>query len=199
MAFSKRAVLVQKLLAADVRRNLLRAGITIGADVTFRGRPIVDRHPGSSITVADGVTVISDPRWTALGVARPTIIRTLTAHARVEIGRDSGLSGVTICSATSVSIGMRVLCGADVFIADTDFHPVDEIPRSGMPLPASNPSHSVTIEDDVFLGARTIVLKGVNIGHGSVIGAGSVVVTDIPPMSIAAGNPARVIRTVKTQ
>lgn len=52
----------------------------------------------------------------------------------------------------------------------------------------------IVIEDDVWIGSNSVVLSGVTIGRGSVVGAGSVVVKDIPPYSIAAGNPARVLR-----
>jgi acetyltransferase-like isoleucine patch superfamily enzyme len=53
------------------------------------------------------------------------------------------------------------------------------------------------IENKVFIGARSIVLKGVTIGEGSVIGAGSVVTRNVPPMTIAVGNPARIIGSIK--
>lgn len=55
----------------------------------------------------------------------------------------------------------------------------------------------VVIEDDVWLGINVVVLKGITIGEGSIIGAGAVVTKDIPPYSIAVGNPAKVIRTRK--
>ncbi len=55
----------------------------------------------------------------------------------------------------------------------------------------------ITIEDHVLIGARSVILKGVTIGRGSVIGAGSVVVKSIPPRCIAAGNPCRVIKQLE--
>jgi maltose O-acetyltransferase len=51
------------------------------------------------------------------------------------------------------------------------------------------------MEDNVWLGNRVIVLPGVTIGHDAVVGAGAVVVKDIPPRSVAIGNPARVVKT----
>jgi maltose O-acetyltransferase len=60
-------------------------------------------------------------------------------------------------------------------------------------MPASAP---IVLEENVWIGIRAIVLRGVTIGQGSVIGAGSVVVNDVPPRSLAAGVPARVIRTL---
>ena len=68
---------------------------------------------------------------------------------------------------------------------DSDWHPGD--PRSGDPRP-------IVIEDNVWLGAGSTVMKGVTIGRNSVIGAGSVVTKDIPADVIAAGNPCRIIR-----
>mgnify|MGYP000091352893 CR=1 FL=1 len=56
------------------------------------------------------------------------------------------------------------------------------------------PVNPVEIGDDVWIGTRVIVLPGVKLGAGCVIGAGSVVTRDIPPLAVAAGNPARVIR-----
>ena len=57
-------------------------------------------------------------------------------------------------------------------------------------------SGKVVIEDNVFIGARSIILKGVRIGKNSVIGAGSIVANDIPSNSLAAGNPCKVILTI---
>lgn len=119
----------------------------------------------------------------------------------------------------SVEIGSHVLISWDVMIADYDPHSTDPaaralemeyslsriLPRchafpgavtSLKPTFATKP---VVIEDDVWIGARAIILKGVRIGRGSVIAAGSVVVKDIPPYSLAAGNPAQIIKTLERQ
>ncbi|WP_205676877.1 acyltransferase [Arthrobacter crystallopoietes] len=175
----------------------MRSGAILGTGIRLWGAPIISRAENSEILIEDRVTLVSSPRWTALGVGRPTILRTLLAGAEIKLGEDSGFSGVTICSTKSVRIGSRVLCGADVLISDSDFHPVDEIPRTGAPIPLGRAQDAVKIGDDVFVGARSIVLKGVEIGDGSVIGAGSVVTSDIPKNVIAAGNPARVIRQLR--
>ncbi|MFF5013624.1 DapH/DapD/GlmU-related protein [Streptomyces sp. NPDC001165] len=142
------------------------------------------------------MVLVSRTPWTALGVARPVILRTLRQGATIRIGPDTGLSGATVCAATGVDIGARVLVGADVLIADTDFHPVDLCPRRRAPESGAR-SDSVHIGDDVFLGARTIVLKGVTIGDGTVVGAGSVVSSPLPDHVVAAGNPCRVLRPLR--
>lgn len=57
---------------------------------------------------------------------------------------------------------------------------------------------AVTIGDDVWVGGNAIILPGVTIGNGAIIGAGSVVTKDVPELWIAAGNPARLLRAVRT-
>ncbi|MER6059609.1 DapH/DapD/GlmU-related protein [Streptomyces sp. NPDC001792] len=168
----------------------------MGLHVQAVGAPLIDVVPGSHVTLGDRVVLVSRTPWTALGVARPVILRTLRQGAIIHIGPDTGLSGVTVCAATGVDIGARVLVGADVLITDTDFHPVDVCPRRTAPESAAV-SRSVHIGDDVFLGARSIVLKGVSIGDGTVVGAGSVVSSSLPGHVVAAGNPCRVLRPLR--
>lgn len=72
-----------------------------------------------------------------------------------------------------------------------------EIGRVDIPMALQGEAEArrVVVEDDVWIGARVIVLAGVRIGRGSVLGAGAVVARDVPPLSVVVGNPARVIRT----
>ncbi|MCW2903803.1 MAG: hypothetical protein JWO67_6068 [Streptosporangiaceae bacterium] len=190
-----RAARLRALLLGG-RLRLATSGVRTGANVQALGRPLIGLVPGSHITLGERVVLVSRTPWTALGVARPVILRTLRPGAVIRIGSDSGLSGATVCAATNIDIGARVLVGADVLIADTDFHPVDVLPRRAAPERASAAA-PVRIGDDVFLGARTIVLKGVEIGAGTVVGAGSVVSASLPEGVVAAGNPCRVLRPVK--
>jgi acetyltransferase-like isoleucine patch superfamily enzyme len=71
-----------------------------------------------------------------------------------------------------------------------------QIVASGHPAVLDLGDRPVSIEDDAWIGAAAIVLRGVTIGRGAVIAAGSVVTSDVPPMTIVAGNPARRIRDV---
>jgi acetyltransferase-like isoleucine patch superfamily enzyme len=170
-------------------------GISLVGPVECLGLPVLRLSPDSKIILGAGVTLCSDSKHTALGVSHPVVLRTLLPGAIIFIGDDSGLSGTTICAAHSVRIGRRCLIGADVMIVDTDFHPLamDERHSKGPSVARSRP---VEIEDDVFIGARAIILKGVRVGRGSVIGAGSVVTSDVPAGVVAAGNPARLISTI---
>jgi len=168
-------------------------GVVMAGPVSLYGIPLVRAGAGTRITLGKKVTLVSDSRFTALGVSRPTVLRTLGHGAEISIGDDSGLSGTVICAASRVSIGRRCLIGADVKIVDTDFHAIDPRGRRYGGPDVKIISRPVVIEDDVFIGTGVIVLKGVTIGRGSVVGAGAVVVKSIPPNSIVAGNPGRVI------
>jgi acetyltransferase-like isoleucine patch superfamily enzyme len=88
-----------------------------------------------------------------------------------------------------------VLIGAGACIWDTDFHPVDAERRREH---ATRDARCVpiTIEDEVFIGARALILKGVNVGRSAVIGAGAIVTKNVDPGDIVAGNPARVVRSI---
>jgi acetyltransferase-like isoleucine patch superfamily enzyme len=164
---------------------------------TFYGYPIISLKPSSKVSIGKGVVLCSDSRFTALGVSKPVIIRTLRPNASITIGSNSGLSGVAICAAESVEIGSECLLGADVQIFDTDFHKIGPENRRYDSLPENIPSAPVVIEDNVFLGVGCKVMKGVRIGRNSIIGAGAIVTKDIPADSIAVGNPAKVIGRVQ--
>ena len=105
---------------------------------------------------------------------------------------------VHIAAIKQVSIGDNVLIASRVFISDHnhgDYQAQDLLSSPDIP-PAKRPLtyRPVCIGNNVWLGEQVCILPGVSIGDGSIIGANSVVTHDIPPNSIAAGNPARVIR-----
>lgn len=176
-----------------VPARLRGIGVEIGDDIQVYGWPIVQMAQDSNISIGARVVLCSDSRFTALGVAKPVILRAMKAHARIKIGDDTGMSGTVICAASSVEIGRSCLIGADVTIADTDFHPIKPEGRRYKQGWDDVGIAAVAIGDNVFIGAGTRVLKGVRIGSNCVIGAGSVVVADIPSNVIAAGVPCRVL------
>ncbi len=98
--------------------------------------------------------------------------------------------GVRISSAESIRIGDNCMFAANVYISDSDWHGIYNRIR---PFRCTKP---VVLENNVWLGESVIVNKGVTIGENSVIGAGAVVTKDIPANVIAAGNPARIIKTI---
>lgn len=117
----------------------------------------------------------------------------------VHIGDDVFFGpGTYISSPTTIEIGNRVMFGPQVMLIGGD-HDLDNSDVSLRFAPAPPKPPPIVIEDDAWLASRVIVLKAVRIGRGAVIGAGSVVTRNVPPMVICAGNPARVIRERRSQ
>ncbi|MEM9219323.1 MAG: acyltransferase [Cyanobacteria bacterium P01_F01_bin.150] len=156
----------------------------------FKGLPVFRITSGSSVLIGKRFSAVSKIRHNSIGVFQPVFIHTFATDSQILIGDDVGMSGATITALTQVKIGNRVLIGSGVLITDNDGHPVAPKDRINSRDIKTEP---ILIEDDVFIGARSIILKGVTIGQGSVIGAGSVVTKNIPPYSIAVGNPCRVV------
>src|SRR5438128_953525 len=106
--------------------------------------------------------------------------------ASIRIGNGTYLNrSCEIVAGQEVVIGRDCKIARDVIIMDTDQHPLPGAELITAP---------VIIGDDVWVGARAIILKGVTIGAGAIVGAGSVVTRDVPPRAVVAGVPARVIR-----
>lgn len=177
-------------------RELRRQGIEPGSGLVLHGIPVVSVSPGSEIRIGSRVVLCSDSKYTALGVNHPVVLRTLAPGATLIIGDDVGISGGSICVAQRVTIGASTMLGANVTIADTDFHSLAPANRRYNKDPQSIQTAEVVIEENVFIGTNSIILKGVRIGRNSVIGAGSVVTKDVPANVVAAGNPCRVLRSL---
>ncbi len=171
-------------------------GISKTGSIVCYGLPIITLSANSHIIFGTGIALHSDTNHTALGVSHPVILRALLLGASIAIGDKTGMSGTTVCAARSVCVGNRCLIGADVVIADTDFHPIAMEDRRYKGF-ADAILHPFEIEEDVFIGARAIILKEVKIGEGSVVGAGSVVTTDVPTGVVVAGNPARIVSKIQ--
>lgn len=95
--------------------------------------------------------------------------------------------GVHVISLHRIQIGDNCMLARGAYVTDADWHGVYDRSELG-------PTAPVTLEDNVWIGDRVTVCKGVTIGTNSVVGAGSVVVQDIPANVVAAGNPARVVK-----
>lgn len=116
--------------------------------------------------------------------------------------------GSRIWSAKSIQIGNRVLISHNVNVFDSLTHPLSARLRHQHFLHISNQGHpksinldeqSVCIGDDVWIAAGAIVLKGVKIGEGAIVGAGSIVTHDVEPWTIVGGNPTRVLRRLEPE
>jgi len=107
--------------------------------------------------------------------------------ATLSIGKGTYFNrNVHLVVADSISIGRGVKIGWDVVIMDTDLHG-----HFGQPAHA----RPVVIEDDVWIGCRALILKGVRVGKGATIAAGAIVTKDVPALSVVASPNAEIIRT----
>lgn len=177
-----------------VRMRLRAQGVELGVGVRFYGMPVVGMAKGSRIRLGDRVVLCSDSRFTALGVNHPVVLRTLRHGAEIVIGNDCGISGGSICAAIRVELGNECLLGANVTIADTDFHAIKPDGRRFNNDSQEIGAAPVKIKDNVFIGTGAVVLKGVCVGGNSVIGAVAVVTKDVPSNVIVAGNPAKILK-----
>jgi acetyltransferase-like isoleucine patch superfamily enzyme len=153
-------------------------------------------HKRGSISIGKHFVACSNPRHNSLGVFQKVTLKTLRPEARIIIGDHVGISGATVSAADEIKIGSHVLIGTGVIITDSDAHPIHPLDRRGS---GEAEAQKVSIEDDTFIGARALILKGVTIGRGSVVGAGSVVTRNVMPFSIVAGNPAKVVGDTSNQ
>ena len=110
-------------------------------------------------------------------------------NAILTIGEDVGFSNSTICCREEITIGDHTIIGGNSKIWDTDFHPtsIEQRKRDINSKAKTSPIH---IGKYVFIGADVTIMKGVSVGDFAVIGAGSIVRTNIPANEVWAGNPA---------
>lgn len=179
----------------------LRSGIAFDSTYRLKGRIRIIRRPiylsgnGGKISIGKYFNANSKTTSNSIGLIQPCVINIYMPDSSVNIGDNVGISGSTINASKSISIGNNVLIGSGCIITDTDSHPLgieDRLNGSQSSIKSS----PIIICNNVFIGARSIILKGVTIGEWSVIGAGSVVSKNVPPYSVYAGNPAQFIKTI---
>ena len=155
------------------------------------------RHsPNGTLQIGKGFKCNSKTKSNSIGLIQPTILNIATTGSQLIIGNNVGISGSTICASTSVTIGDNVMIGSGCIITDTDAHPIDWRDRME-DRDAHTLKAPVVIGNNVFIGTRSIILKGVTIGDRAVIGAGSVVSSDVPADCIVAGNPSKVVKQLR--
>jgi acetyltransferase-like isoleucine patch superfamily enzyme len=125
---------------------------------------------------------------------------------KITIGRSCYVGEQTrVWAAELVQIGDRVLIAHLTSILDNLTHPLDPVERrrqfeaiitTGHPEDVDLGARPVRIGDDAWIGCSCVILRGVTIGEGAVVGAGSVVTKDVPPWTLVAGNPARAVRAL---
>ena len=162
-----------------VARFYLHRCTRIGKMVSVNGRPTIENL---------GVMVLSDEVRVWSAVVRVQLYTGV--KGRLTVGRNSRLNGVHIDARERIDIGANVRIAPYSIILDSDFHDIKDHFSEG-------PSAPVIIEDDVWIATRCTILKGVTIGRGAVVAAGAVVTKDVPPYTIVAGVPAKVIKRIE--
>jgi acetyltransferase-like isoleucine patch superfamily enzyme len=171
------------------------------------GKPTCYKHPTARLGPSARIINISgDSAHIKIGAGTIVDGELLTfAHGgRITVGQWCYIGdGTRIWSAGRIEIGDRVMISHNVSIFDNLTHPIDPAERhrhfvaiatSGHPGSIDLGERPVHIHDDVWVAAGVLLLRGVTVGEAAIIGAGSVVTHDVPPFTVVAGNPARVIR-----
>lgn len=164
--------------------------IKYGSNFKIRGKVSVI-GPGE-IVIGDNFYMTSGEHVNPISSNMQGAFFTDSPDAKIFIGNNVGMSSTRMWIHDSLTIGNNVNVGGNVLLIDTDCHPIDyEVRRVSTEGTKFAP---IVVEDDVWIGAHSIILKGVTIGARSVIGAGSVVTKSIPDDCIAGGNPCKVIK-----
>lgn len=134
-------------------------------------------------------------RW-EIGYPSKCYLR-IRGNGLLSIGNNTGLNSVSVFCDQKIIIGNNVNIGGNTKIFDTNFHSNDYLERRDTNLTNNTRTLSIVIEDDVFIGGHCLICKGVKIGARSMIAAGSVVISKIPPDQLWGGNPAIFIKNLK--
>ncbi len=168
-----------------------QSNVVVEGKVNILGSPLIDIRRGCKLTLGNGVILTSRNRGYHLNLPAPVKLFADRPGAEITIGAETRIAGSCIHAWRSITIGKRCLIAGNCQIVDSNGHDLS-FPKVEKRMRTTGSSYPVVIEDDVWLGANTVVLPGVRIGRGSIIGANSVVSTNIPPMVVARGNPAEV-------
>ncbi|MFZ2904628.1 MAG: acyltransferase [Cyclobacteriaceae bacterium] len=189
----------------QLRRLLIRVSVliatrrikklaTIGTNVLLSHHFVFKCETAGSLYVGNNVSL--NGLWVTQG------------GGSIKIGNYCSFrTGTYVGSSNFIIIGDHVYGAENVFIIDNNNHPISPKERKEMTMTQPNSpswkwnerviSSPIIIEDNVWLGRNCMILKGVRIGEGSIVAAGAVVTKEVPPFSIVAGNPARVVRKIE--
>ncbi|MBQ2974729.1 MAG: acyltransferase [Clostridia bacterium] len=194
--FKKFINIYSRRLWSPLNKLLLNLnGVKVGKGLSVRGMIYIFRHQAESrVKIGDNVSINSGAKTNPIGFGDRMRIQMVDSGI-LEIGSGCKISNAAITCANSVKLCDNVMLGAGVKIYDTDFHPLsyeDRIKPYSPDIPVK--TAPIVIGEGAFIGAGSIILKGVTVGMHSIIGAGSVVTKDVPDYEIWGGNPAKFIR-----
>lgn len=167
--------------------------ITVKTNLTIKGLPLIDIRSESKLLLGNNVTLNSMNKGYHINMHSPVKLFADRPGAQIIIGDNTRINGTCIHAFQSIEIGKNCLIAANCQIIDGNGHDIS-FPDVDNRINTTGRSKPVVIQDNVWIGANTFVLPGVTIGYGSVISANSVVAEDIPAMTMAGGNPAKVFK-----
>lgn len=176
-----------KLWMADAEFHEIRTSGLPFLRISSRGRLII----GSNFAMNN------EAHGNPIGAFNPCTI-VVEEGATLRIGDNVGISQTALICTSDITIGDNVKIGGGTRLYTSDFHSLDPDLRSDPAADRKNRAKApITVGNNVFIGAFSIILKGVSIGDNAIIGAGSVVTKNVPPNEIWVGNPARFIRRIQ--
>lgn len=159
------------------------------------GIPYVMVAMGGKCSIGRNFRMNNGPKGNPIGSFRRCMF-VVDRGAELTIGDNVGISQTALICQKSITILNNVKLGGGVCIYDTDFHSLDPKVRASSEDMKQRMEKPVLIKNNAFIGAHSIILKGVTIGENSIIGAGSVVTKSVPDNQIWGGNPAKFIRNL---
>jgi|LQAB01.1.fsa_nt_gi acetyltransferase-like isoleucine patch superfamily enzyme len=184
---------------ARLRCKALLLGVTVGSGTRAHGQVCLMRWPGGQIRIGADVSLVSSwRRASAATLAAPVRLRVFGPGAVIDIGDGAELSGTSVTArSTRIAVGRNVLIAPNCVIVDSDFHALWP-PEGRRDSPGYENDAPVSIGDCAWIGMNCLILKGVTIGEGACVGAGSVVTRDVPPRCLAVGVPAHVVKSLES-
>lgn len=166
---------LSKLTSLVLSKFYLRSATT-GSLVMCRKKPSLLIQ--GKLNIGSGTKI-----WSTISRTRLAVFK----GAELFIGEDSFINGARIAAKTKISIGNNVHIAPEVVIMDSDFHDKKDLNNEGV-------SSAITIRNNVWIATRVTILKGVEIGEGAVVAAGSVVTKNVIPYTLVGGVPAKFIK-----
>lgn len=167
--------------------------IKIGKRVHFNSKILCKFDDSSVVEIGDNCTFSNLTKHNFAGINRCCSLR-VKHKAILKIGNYCGFSGTIVNATKKIIIGNHVQFGVNVNIWDNDFHSVKYLERRRN---IGAISKSITIEDDVWIGANTTILKGVTIGKCSIVASNSLVNKNIGDYELWGGVPAKKIKNIE--
>ncbi len=189
--FTEKFLKIFGILSINLNIILYMGKLKIGKNYKIWGsiRFLIDGN--GEIIIGNNFHAVSNRKRSYLTIFSPCHLTSIHG-GKIIIGNNVGLNGNTIASRKLIEIGDETMIAPNVIISDHDGHSLDPSKR----WTEKGKSEKILIGKRCWIGANSIILKGVTIGDNTIIGAGSVVTNECEKNSIYAGNPAKKVKDI---